>query len=360
MRIKINQQFLRQELRKIGKHYPELEEKTGINVNRWKHILNGEGFVRDNEVTLIAGILGCRQNDLIDPEYQLKVNTPLEFDIHIQKLYERRKIDIQPAYETMIKNFQKTGRLDYFIGEANRLLSVLFPEDQLGYDLMPALNMIVDEFQRDGILIGSHAELDESKINDIFFVIHDSIYHNSAQQALSIFLYALTLFDVIFLQESIASITQFEIERFGDKADQYCKLTCSLEILRNTLIIFMVKGKLKMEETTADGVTDEIMGGVHLMLLACYKAGQHLNGDYVSSEYVNRTELDSIIANLTRRIRNIGIKVPDPIYNLPGSRFGKHLFMLRNVYLSQKPKKGNNTLTPLETFYMGYLTGNKQ
>jgi len=360
MKIKINQLFIRNEIRKMGISFSELEDLTGINKNRWMYILNGNGFVNDTDLELIADVIQCGQNNLIDPDFRSKQNTPLWIEVRMQNLYTRRHGDIQPAYVSMINNFQTVGKLGNIIGEANRLLAILFSDDQLSYNFIPALTVIVNDFKRDRILAGSYAELDDRTIDAIFSIIEDSENHNSTQQALGIFLYALILFDVIFLEESIASITQFEIERFGDKADQYCKLTCSLETLRNTLIRYLVSNNLGMENTLVDEFTDEIMDGVHLMLNACYRAGKHLNGDYVSSEYVNRTELDGIIVDLTRRIRNIGLTVPETFYNLPGSRFGKHLFILRSIFQSGKPKKWSYTPMPFDFFCMGYLSAQNQ
>ena len=358
MKLKVNSQFIKQRLRKSGVSYSELEEITGININRWKYMLNHGGYVTDTELEKIADILQSSQNALIHLDFQIKQNTPLEIEILVRKLYDRRKGNIQLVYETIMKEYQKTGKLDNLIGEANRLFAALFSGDQINYDLIPALTIIVEDFQKDRVLSGSHAELDEKMITMIFSIITDSFNRNSAQQALAIFLYALILFDVVFLDESIASVTQFTTERFGDKAEQYCKLTCSLEILRNTLIKYMVSNDLKMDDEMVYELTEEIMEGVQLMLLACYKAGQHLNGDYISSEYVNRAELDAIITNLTRRIRNIGLTVPDPFYNLPGSRFGKYLFFLQNIFQSRKPKKWNFTLQ--DAFCFGYLSGKDQ
>ena len=111
------------------------------------------------------------------------------------------------------------------------------------------------------------------------------------------------LFDTIFLHEAIASVTQFSTERFGDKAEQYSLLTHKTEILRNTLIYQLTEKDLTMNESMVQEIADELLSGVQLMLLACYKVGQHINGNHFSSEYVNRTELNAIITELTRIIK---------------------------------------------------------
>ena len=355
MKIQIDPKAIRRKLDELGLSLPELERITGINVNRWKYITNSGGCVTDTELKKIANIFLCDQNEFIHPDFQLMGNIPVEIDVRIRKLYEDRSGDIQPLYESIMRNYQKTGRLDNLIGEANRLLAALFTGDKLGYDIASALTIIVDDFQEDRVLSGSHAELDEKTIAIIFSIATDSLNRNSAQQALSLFLYVLVIFDVVFLEESIASVTQFTTERFGDKAEQYCQLTCSLEILRNTLIEYMVSRDLTMGDEMVYELKEEIMEGVLLMLLACYKAGQHLNGDYFSSQYVNRKELDAIIKNLTRRMANIGLKIPGTPLGLPGTRFGRHLLLLRNIFLSSKPQKRN--FTPQDYYVMGYLTG---
>jgi len=355
MRILIDAKYIKQQLKRFDYTFSELEEITGINKNRWMYILKRGGYVKDTELGKIADAIQCDQNEFIHPEFRIKQNTPLELDILVRNLYGCRKGDIQPLYDTIMKNFQKTGKLDMFIGQANRLYDVLFSPDQFDVNLEPALTIIVDDFKNDRIMSGSHAELSELEISNIFRIVQDSFHYNSAQQALAIFLYVLVLFDVVFLEESIASITQFETERFGDKADQYCKLTCSLEILRNTLLRYMISKDLKINNIMVDKLTDEIIDGVHLMLLACYRAGQHINGDYISSEYVNRKELDAIITNLTRRMRNIGLNVPDTPLGLPGTRFGNYLFFLRSIFMSSKQGKWSFSFP--EALCMGYMMG---
>jgi len=338
MKIKINAKFLRDELNKCGLSYSEMAKITGININRWKYVTRRGGYLTDSELQKVVEILGCNQDLIIDQDFQIQQNTPLEINLLVQKLYEKRKGDIQPAYESIMTNFLKNGKLENFISEANRLLTTLFNGEQLSIDPASGVSIIVDEFLEDRIFSRSHTELDEQTITGIFSIVQDSLPNNSAQKALAVFLYALVLFDVIFLEECISSVTQFSMERFGEKTDQYCSLTLKIENLRDTLIDYFIEKKLKMENIMANEITEEILDGVHLMLLSCYKVGKHLNGDYFSSEYVNRTELDAIITRLTRILKNLGIEVPDAIYGMSGTRFYKHLYFIRSILQSKKKK----------------------
>jgi len=357
LKIKINQKFIKLELKRIDMSYSELAEITGGDINRWKHVFNKGGFIKDTELRKLVDILHCDQNLLIDPDFQIWQNVPLEIDIILRKLYERRKIDIQPDYESIMRNFLQTSNLENFLGEANRLLSVLFGGDSLTSNMIPALTIITNDFQKERNFSKSNAELDEKIITDIFSQIIESISCNSVQQAMVIFLYALILFDVVFLEESIASVAQFTRERFGNKADQYCRLTLKIEILRNTLINAVTKKDLQFEGVTVEEITDEILSGIQIMLLACYMASQHLHGDYLSSEYVNRTELDAIITHLTHIIVNLGIEVPEPFPGLSGTRFYKNLYFIRSLYRSRKPEKSK--LLNWNDFAMGFITGSQ-
>jgi len=357
MKIKINQRFLKEELRKNKISYSELEQITQININRWKHILNNGGYVNDKEITQLTEIIGCNPELIIDFDFQIHQNTPLEIDLLIRNLYKKRIGNIQPIYESIIRDFQKNGKLESFIGEANWLLTSLFADDQLDVNSASALSLIINDFQKERIFSGSRAELPEQTISDIFKVAHNSIRENSAQQSLVIFLYTLVLFDVIFLEESIASVTQFTKERFGEKADQYCLLTFKTEILRETLINHMIVGDLKMTNDSIDDITEEILEGVHLILLACYKVGQHLNSNHFSSEYVDRAELDAIITKLTRILKNLGIKVPDAYSGTSGTRFYKYLSIFRCIYLSNRSY--SLKFTNHDYYVMGLLYGSQ-
>jgi len=355
MRIKINQKYVKQELRRKNLTYLNLEILIGGDNNHWKHVLNNGGYVTDIELKKIVDILQRSPDLIIDPDFQIDANTPLEIDLLIRNLYVKRKGNIQPVYETIIKNFQKMGKLENFIGEANRLLSILFSGDELSIDMVPALSLITYDLQKEHIFSNSPTELDEKTINDIFNTAMYSLNRNSAQQALAIFLYVVVIFDVVFLEESIASVTQFTMERFNDKSNQYCFLTQKIEILRNTLINYMIARNLKMDNDNVEDFTDEILDGVHLMLLACNKAGKHMVGDHFSSEYVDRSELDAIITRLNRIISSLGIQIPEPILGLSGLRFMRHIGFLRTLYLSKKQITNKPTVS--EIFAMGFFTG---
>jgi hypothetical protein len=354
MKIKINAKSLKRELRMFGLSYSDMAEITGINVNRWKYLINSGGYITDNELQKILGVLQCDQGVILYPDFIIKQNTPIEIELLVQKLYERRKGDIQPVYEAILRNFRKTGKIENFIGEANRLLDSLFSGNHIQADLISALNVIAGDFQIDRNFSKSHAELDDQEISNIFLILQNSINNNSAQQAISIFLYVLVIFDVVFLEESIASVAQFTTERFGDKAEQYSQLTLKIEILRNTLLKSMIEDELNMDDVMVEEITEEVLEGIHLMLLACYKAGQHINGDYFSSEYVNRTTLDAIITRLNRIITNLGIQIPEPILGLSGTRFFNYLCIIRTMFQNNKTKQVN--FTHLDAFICGVLS----
>jgi len=281
---------------------------------------------------------------LIDQDFQTRLNTPPELAGLILKLYEKRKGDTQPVYEIIMREYQKTSQLENFIGEATRLLDKLFSDDQLEADLVSAISLILDDFQKDRSFSKSHAELCEQDISNVFFVLQGSLDHDSARQALAVFLYTLILFDVVFLDESVASVTQFTMERFGDKAEQYWSLTSKIEVMRNALIYLLTEKDPRSQGQMVEEVTEEILEGIRLMLLACHRAGRHLNSDYFASEYVNRTELGAIITRLTRIIVNLGIPIPDSPLKMFGTRFHRKLCFIRMMFQTERAKEKNQKL----------------
>jgi len=243
-----------------------------------------------------------------------------------------------------MREYQKTSRLENFIGEAVRLMDKLFSDDQLEPDLVSAISLILEDFQKDRFLSRSHAELDEQDISNVFFVLQDSLEHDSARQALAVFLYVLILFDVVFLDESVASVTQFTTERFGDKAEQYWSLTSKIEVMRNALIYLLTEKDPRLQGQMVEEVTEEILEGIHLMLLACHRAGRHLDSDYFASEYVNRTELGAIITRLIRTIVNLGLPIPDSPLKMLGTRFHRKLCFIRMMFQAERTKEKNQKL----------------
>ena len=355
MRIKINRRVLKQELINHNLSYTKMEEITGININRWKHILNQGGYITDSELKIILDVIQCDHKLIVDKDFQIKQNTPLEIEILVNKLYEKRKGDIQPVYESIMRDSQKNGKIESFIGEANRLLDTLFSCDNFDTNPTSAVSLIIDEFQEDRIFSGSLVEIDERAISNIYKIINDSIHLSSSQMALTVFLYSLVIFDTVFLHEAIASVTQFSIERFGDKAEQYCLLTQKTEILRNTLLYQLTEKDLMMSDSMVQETTEELLSRVHLMLLACYKVGQHINGNHFSSEYVNRTELNAIITKLTRIIKDLGIEISEPFLGMSGTRFFRHLCFIRTVFQSRKPIYIKTDIP--NAFCMGFMSG---
>ncbi|MCL2193581.1 MAG: hypothetical protein FWB78_09330 [Treponema sp.] len=362
MKVKINTAMLRLELRNLGLSQADMVSFSGINKNRWNYIYGG-GFAKEAELQKIADILQCDTDLLIDADFRIGQGVPWEIERLVRKLYEKRRGDIQPAYELMMRDHQRKGKIEKFIGEANRLMHAVFHEDPLEEpNPFSATLLVVNDLRKDRIFSDSYAELDEQRIEAIFSVVKDSRECNMAQGALALFLYALVIFDAVFLMESIASVTQFTIERFGNKADQYRSLTVKTEILRDTLLKAMTEGDLKIGEEMEYPIRDKLLEGVYLMLFACHKVGQHLNGDYLSSEYVNRTELDAIITRLTRIITGLGIPVPDAPIGISGTRFERHLFIIRSLFKEKKPQKQQQLwpqLSPQEMLVWNYFMNNQ-
>ena len=355
MKIKINTAMLRLELRNRGLSQSDMAGLSGINVNRWKYIYGG-GFVKEAELQKISDILRCDINLLIDEGFRIGQDVPWEIEKLVRKLYEKRRGDTQPAYELMMRDHQRKGKIEKFIGEANRLIHAVFHGDHLEEpNPYSATFLVVNDFWKDKIFSENYAELDERKIEAIFSVVQNSRNCNIAQEALALFLYALVIFDAVFLMESIASVTQFTIERFGNKADQYRSLIVKTEILRDTLLKALTVEDLKIDDEMAYPIMDKLLDGVHLMLFACHRVGQHLNGDYFSSEYVNRTELDAIITRLTRIITSLGIPIPDAPIGISGIRFERHLFLIRALFKEKKPEKWQ--LSPQQIFALGIMSG---
>jgi hypothetical protein len=155
---------------------------------------------------------------------------------------------------------------------------------------------------------------------------------------------------------------KFISERSSPISDQYSFLTHRIEILRDTVIDYMISDFSAFDE---EGNTEsiiinydmvlEIMDEIHLILFACHKVGEHLNGNYVSSEYVDRTVLDAIVTRLTNFARRIGINVPDGLYKIPGKRFFKHYYFLSDLF--KKNKGINNSIKINKDMMVGYYLG---
>jgi hypothetical protein len=300
----------------------------------------------------LANILGCGLNDLIAEEELISENIPLETNLLLKNLYLRQREDILQIYATKLRDFQLQKDLRKMVQEAHRLFLLFTEKDSLveRAGIEKAVRVIADDFPRDNCLCNSQFTGYTSRETDILYerlAKARGAYH--ADQVWLIFAYVSVIFDAIVQEECVASAAQLMPERSNNKASQYAELTQRSERIRDTLMELVVYKGLRLDGGNAGlsveemGLDTVIIDGIILMLGACEKCFQHLEGDYTQSEYVNRAGLDAILKHLERVFRKLGVKLQDKGLiggiNTLTSRFGRNYYVLKGAFQSLRPPR---------------------
>jgi hypothetical protein len=364
VKFTLNTAMIRAQKTAKGLDYPDIEFLTEgkITVHQLKHFMN-RGLKADEEtIRLLASVLECDMNQLIQRNELISEIIPFEINVLVEKLYERKKEDIQPIYLRQLDEFRENNDLKGIITEAHKLFSLLTSGEDI-YEkpaFAKALGMIADGSRESKCICNSKLTALHSKdFERIIELLQESRGEYKPQQVMLIFLYVLILFDAIFLTEAVCSTAQLMPERTNDKADQYFDLTNRSEKLRNTLIEKLVyKGEVfdatEIEETGKD---EKVMEGIILLLAACEGCYQHLHTDYTYSEYVNRATLGSILKRLENLFYELGIEIPsDKYFDIVTSRFSWSYLCLKSAFAAIKPERPRLNKST-QDMLKGYIIG---
>jgi hypothetical protein len=233
--------------------------------------------------------------------------------------------------------------------EVRRLFSEFSHEDIFTNReiILKVIKLIKTEFKQDNCIANAVTEITAKTNNDLFelFKQTETSYH--PHQLFLIFTYAFIIFDAIFNVEMAASVKILLPERLNDKVIQYLGLAKRSEIMRDKLIdLVLYKGVqfegvfngMRIEDT---GLDDILLEGIILLLAACEKYLQHLDGDYTESEYVNRATFSAVLKHLERIFAKLDITL-ESIDNLPdmaSSRFGRTFLLMQSLFKAVMPER---------------------
>jgi hypothetical protein len=351
VKMKLDAAMIKERLRATKLRYHTIEEISGgqITVRRLKYYMSQKQLADEDTVRLLAQILECDENDLIDKEELIAENIPGEINILVAKLYERKKEDIQVVYKQRIANLRDQWELRKMLQASHRLFMVFASED-IDFDrglIIEAMDIVISTLKESTFICNQKfTGLTMEFYNQLIKLIaegNDGHYH--PQMAVLIFLYVYIIFDAVFLEELICSALELMPQRANNKALQYLALAAISEKIRFTLIEKIVHQGYSLQDDDAEksGISDLFVSGIVLMLAACEKCHKHIEGEYVASEYVNRATFGAILNKLKKILMDADIEIPAPTsWDTLGSRFSvtyhefKAFFNALNP--TQKPK----------------------
>jgi len=351
-------------MKERGYTYKDIEDITNGEITEisLKHFLNKGGKADKSTLDTLAGVLGCSQNVLVDKGFLSSINLSFEVNKIIADLYLQNKEDVNCYYADEIKKFRNSRDLKLMLEEAHRLFFTLsqvdFTFDKTAF--VKAYNLIGKDFAVDNCIASQDfTRIQGSEAGELYSMITETSGEYNPQQVILMFLYVFILFDAIFMEEAVASATQLVPERKTEKADQYLQLTWKSEKMRNTLIewILYKRGRFTESRITETDIEDTVIEGISLMLVACEKCYQHLHGNFVNSEYLNRAAFSGVLTKLEKIFEDLEIQLPEgnafsEYANMNTTRFGCHYNILKNVFKSLNPPR-----KPIDKYQQGFNNG---
>jgi transcriptional regulator with XRE-family HTH domain len=353
VKLKLDAAMIKERFRATGLRYQDVEERSGgqITVRQLKYYMGQKCPVDEDTIRLLAEILECEENDLIDKDELLSENIPGDINILLAKLHECKKEDIQVTYKIAITNFREQWELKKMLQIAHRLF-MIFTSDDIDFNrelIVKAMDIVLSALKESTCICnqrftGLSKEFSERLIK-LIAKINDGDYH--PQMTVLIFLYVNVIFDAIFLEEMICSAAEIMPLRANEKEWQYFSLAATSENIRFTLIEKIFNQGYLLEDNKVEelGISDLLIEGIILMLAACEKCRKHVEGVFVASEYINRATFDAILNKLVNILSNAGIEMSSPtIPDIFGSRFSIQYTGLKAIFnsLNPPPKKPRN------------------
>jgi len=348
-----------------GFTYKDIEYQSNgrITEDDLKQFMSRGKKANENMLLILADVLKCDKLDLVDKGYLLSSNLSFETNRMIGELYCRNKEDVNRFYARKIREFHDEVDLKTMLNQSHRLFLLLSSGDLLIDKSLfsRAFDVIGNDFAEYNCIGNMEiTKIQDNEARNLLSKIAGASGDYSPQQVMLMFLYVLILFDAIFLVEAIASATQLVPERRTEKADQYFELTYRNEKMRNVLIdAVLYKGmQLDGPNILECGIDDQIIESIVLMLAACEKCHQHINGNYVDSEYVNRKTFAAILSMLERTFDTLNIELPKndvltEFVDMNTKRFGHYYNKLKAFFNALNPPRKRYDKEQ-ESFFKGF------
>jgi len=367
--IKVDPTYIKARMKELGYTYREIEELSAGKITEisLKHFLNKGNTTDEETLDMLADLLNCSKVELVDKKSILSMNLPFELNCLVDKLFLSNREDINLNYSRIIKNFRTEVDLKTILSRAHYLFDILASKEWT-FDrtaFIEAYNVIVERFINDDSICNAQITgIQDTVAQNLYTKITSASGEYNTQQLLLMFLYVFILFDAIIMQESVASITQLVPERKTQTADSYLVLTYRCEKMRNALIemILYKGGQFDNPQIIIDnGIDNEVIEAIVLMLAACEKCYQHIHSDFVDSEYINRAALSAILRRLEKIFLTLDIPLQEDNYfieycSMNTTRFGLYYNNLKMLFNSLNPPRKRHDKAQ-DSLIFGFLIG---
>ena len=349
--VPVDADMVKARMKELKLTYRDIEDLSEGRITEisLKHILNKGKNIDEEMLDTLSGLLEFDKNLFVDKNYILSINLPFEVNRLIGNLYLRDRKKTHIFYSQEIRKFRKNADLRTILHQAHYLYQTISIEDYVldKSAFVRAFNLIATDFNKKKCLANMHlTEIQDVVAENLYSKITEASGNYNSHQVILMFLYVFILFDAIFLEEAVASVTQLVPQRDAKNADPYYLHTYRCENMRNALMEYVLYKGVRFDgpEVTELSIDDRVISGIILMLAASEKCYLHLNDDYADSEYVNTSEFSAILTQLEKIFETLGIVLPEndtliDYFKMITTRFGKHYNMLKWIFNEMNPPR---------------------
>jgi hypothetical protein len=346
MKKRINPKNIAEMMKDQGLTYDEVQELSNgkISSDMLKKRLPHGGYFKDEQISIMANILHCKEDELVDPTETVADNLPSFIGPIISRLYYRLKKSHRIVYQYCIKAQLTSESFRNRFGQANRILAEMTGGDDIYAPETTdrTLKLIIDCFGMQNALPNIWNRFTDNENSKLLKLMKESRNDTQEQRLLLLFFYVHTIFYTIFLGDLIFSIFSYSIERKAKNFNIYKDIATRNDILHITLIERILSNAeiAKIDNDPVMNMKQHLVDSILLMLCACKKSGEVITDDHRNSLCLDDSELDAIITRLEKTFENLGIEtiVYTPFQYMQ-SPFCFVFESIQNEYMAKKEER---------------------
>lgn len=305
----------------------EVESCGSITEDQLKYALNRSLTLRKSLLSILASILRCSLDDLVDDEYQRKMEIPVSVQLFTSRMYTETKTDFCPSYSEYVRDKQKSPGFQALMVQASQLFLILTKKVETSEglpNLIAARDFIVSQFEdvsQSVIFEG----IDSSTMSWFLKNLRHIPESETFALCLYVFTYTLLVFESLMHHELVSSAIYLSAQRTRDTVNQYAALASPLEISSQMLLDIVLNrgGVSSFDKLKEYSFEDVLYEKVLLLVAASKEIVNHVKSPRMASEYLNRKEVNAIVQELLNVLGEMHISVDTSVgMDIARTRFG--------------------------------------
>jgi len=301
-----------------------------FNINSLKYALNSGLQLPEEKADLLAQILDCELDDILEDGFIRTKNIPARFILLTKSLYLEQREDINTFYKALLAVQMRSIGFQNLTTQCGGFYEIFTRpslEDDPTTKIVLAREFILATCSPNGDAFSAWIGLNQGHFSYYLARLTEEDEGYSSHLVVLVFLYVFFLFESIFLEELVASAVQLSSERRSNVVDQYYAISIPLENLKSTYLDFMLHSpglRFDGSKFIFGHYDEQFYEDILVLVLACNECLLHLDSDFVASQYVNRKVMHGIVTRILRTASRIGVyKGSESSIDFTATRFGQ-------------------------------------